>query len=116
MVVEDEKRVSVVVREFLRLAGHTVLEATHVDEAIELCQAHGEPIHLLLTDVVMPGMDGPALARRLARICPGFQVLYMTGYPDDILVRHGVSPGCVPLIRKPFTVQALAAKLREMLA
>src|SRR5690349_1948828 len=106
LVVEDEKRVGVVVREFLRLTGHTVLEASHVDEAIELCRAHGGPIDLLLTDVVMPGMDGPALASRLRSICPNLEVLYMTGYPDDILARHGVTPGGAPLIRKPFTVQA----------
>jgi len=104
------------VREFLRLTGHTVLEASLVDEAVDLCRSHAGPIHLLVTDVVMPGMDGPALARRLAEICPGMNVLYMTGYPDDVLAQHGVSPTDAHLIRKPFTVHALATRMRDILS
>ncbi|MEO8842014.1 MAG: PAS domain S-box protein, partial [Kofleriaceae bacterium] len=90
LLVEDEDQVRDVARGILKRSGYTVLEARNAGEALLLCERHPTPIDLLLSDVVMPGMSGPELAKRLAEARPEMKVLCMSGYTDDAAVRHGV--------------------------
>jgi len=115
LLVEDEAGVRVLVREILRQNGYTVLEATDVDHALRICQEYPEPIHLLLTDVVMPIMSGRELAERAAAIRPELKVLYMSGYTDTIVVHHGVTSRDTQFLQKPFSPKTLARKVREAL-
>jgi CheY-like chemotaxis protein len=115
LLVEDEPMVRAFVRDVLRLHGYTVLEAPGGEEALRICGAHPAPIHLLLTDVVMPRMSGRELAERLTRLRPETRVLFMTGYTDDAVFRHGIRGGDPALIEKPFTPDALSRKIRETL-
>jgi CheY-like chemotaxis protein len=115
LLVEDAQRVRAVVREILEMSGYTVLEAHHGAEALELSNRHAGPIHLLVTDVVMPQMSGRELAQRLATLRPDLKVLYMSGYTDDAIVRHGVLASGIAFLSKPFTPDALALKVRELL-
>ena len=101
-------------RRILEMKGYAVLEAADVGEARRLCDEHHGPIHLLLTDVVMPVMSGRGLAGTLSPMRPEMKVLYMSGYTDDAIVRHGVMEGA-PFLQKPFTPRELAAKVREVL-
>src|SRR6266498_3120647 len=89
LVVDDEAAVRSAVREILQPTGYLVLEAGSGEEALRICAGQEGPIHLLLTDVMMPGMSGPEVAQRLARMRPGMRVLYMSGYSDDTMIRHG---------------------------
>ena len=101
--------------EILEEHGYRVIEAAGAHEAIEIAQRHPEPIHLLVTDVVMPKMNGRALAELLVRARPELRVLYMSGYTDDVIAHHGVlAPGTL-LIEKPFTVLALLRRVGEAL-
>jgi CheY-like chemotaxis protein len=95
--------------------GYAVLEARHGQEAIDLSQRHAGPIQLMVTDVVMPQMSGRELAQQLARTRPDMRVLFMSGYTDTAIVRHGVLEAGTAFISKPFTPDALAAKVREVL-
>jgi CheY-like chemotaxis protein len=115
LLVEDAERVRAVVREILEMSGYAVLEAHHGAEALELSNRHAGPIHLLVTDVVMPQMSGRELAQRLATLRPDLKVLYMSGYTDDAIVRHGVLASGIAFLSKPFTPDALALKVRELL-
>jgi CheY-like chemotaxis protein len=115
LLVEDAQRVRAVVREILEMTGYTVLEARHGAEAVEVANRHAGPIHLLVTDVVMPQMSGRELAQRLATLRPDLKVLYMSGYTDDAIVRHGVLASGIAFLSKPFTPDALAVKVRELL-
>ncbi|HME95468.1 MAG TPA: ATP-binding protein, partial [Methylomirabilota bacterium] len=115
LLVEDAQRVRAVVREILEMSGYTVLEARHGVEALELSTRHAGTIHLLLTDVVMPQMSGRELSQRLATLRPDLKVLYMSGYTDDAIVRHGVLAAGIAFLSKPFTPDALALKVREVL-
>jgi len=115
MVVEDEVTIREMLRETLEGFGYTVLEAAEVEQATLHCQRHPGPIHLLMTDVVLPGKAGPAVARRLATLCPDMKVLFMSGYTDDAIVRHGVLNGDVAFLQKPFTLVGMARKVREVL-
>jgi two-component system cell cycle sensor histidine kinase/response regulator CckA len=90
LVVDDQAPVRSVVREILQPTGYIVLEAGSGEEAVRICAGQEGPMHLLLTDVMMPGMSGPQLAQRLARLRPEMRVLYMSGYSDDALIRRGV--------------------------
>jgi PAS domain S-box-containing protein len=116
LLVEDETGVRELARQYLEMSGYTVLEAEDGHTALELAGMHAGPIHLLLTDVVMPGISGRELADRVAVIRPGIKILYMSGYTDQSVVRHGILEGDAILLQKPFTLAALAAKLREVLA
>ena len=107
--------VSKLISSRLRRSGYTVLEAIHGDQALEIVRHHKGPIHLLLTDVVMPGMSGRQLAERLAQTRAGLKVLYMSGYTGDPIVRRGVLDAQVPFLNKPFTAAALLLKVREAL-
>jgi CheY-like chemotaxis protein len=92
-----------------------VLEAGGGEQALALAATHPYPIHLVVTDVVMPGMGGPDLVARLHERWPDVRALYMTGYADDAVLRAGGHDGRVGLLRKPFDPPALGAKVREIL-
>ncbi len=115
LLVEDEEEVRTLTRRVLRGCGYYVLEAADGDAALRVAAGHDGPIHLLLTDVVMPGMGGRPLAQRLLAIHPKAKVLYISGYTDDAVVRHGVLEDRVHFLQKPFSPVALALKLREVL-
>ena len=115
LLVEDAQRVRAVVREILEMHGYGVIEARDGAEALALEQEHEGPIHLLLTDVVMPEMSGRELAQRLVPLRPEMSVLYISGYTDDAIVRHGALGADAAFLSKPFTPDALAAKVREVL-
>jgi CheY-like chemotaxis protein len=103
------------VRGVLQKGGYMVLEAGAPADAVVTCQQYEGPIHLLLTDVVMPQMSGPELAQRLLVIRPDTRVLYMSGYTGDAIVHYGVLQRGVPFVEKPFTPDSLARKVREVL-
>jgi PAS domain S-box-containing protein len=115
LLVEDEVVVRALARQVLELNGYTVLEAGHGGEALLLGEQRQEPIHLLVTDVVMPHMSGREVARRLASLHPEMKVLYMSGYTDDAIVQHGVLEPGLFFLQKPFTPNALVKKVREVL-
>jgi len=117
LLVEDEIEVRGVAQKLLQSAGYTVLAASDSEEALRLCAQHAGPIHLLLTDVVMPGMSGPALASRLEAMRPAMKVMYMSmsGYTEDAIVHHDLlDPGTV-ILPKPFTLEILVRMVRESL-
>jgi PAS domain S-box-containing protein len=115
LLVEDQDRVRGLTREVLSGCGYTVLEAPNGCEALKVVQEHTGPIHLLMTDVVMPEMNGRALADRLASLRPEIRVLFTSGYTDGAVVRHGVLKAKTAFLQKPFTPEGLAAKVREVL-
>jgi len=116
LLVEDEEAVRTVVRIVLEESGYTVLVAGRGAEALELCDRHStSPIHLLITDVVMPDIGGRQLVERMSKLRPDIKVLYLSGYTDDEVVRYGVQQAEVAFLQKPFTVVALTNKVREIL-
>jgi two-component system, cell cycle sensor histidine kinase and response regulator CckA len=115
LVVEDEAVVRALTRHILQHAGYAVLEAAGGDEALRVATGHTGRIHLLVTDVVMPGLGGRAAAERLAERHHGLRVLFVSGYTDDAVVRHGVLHDKVNFLQKPFTPAALAWKVRQVL-
>jgi PAS domain S-box-containing protein len=115
LLVEDEEQVRDVARSILRRYGYTVIEARNGGEAFLLCEKHPGTIDLLLSDVVMPHMSGPELARRLATTRPTMKIICMSGYTDDAVVRHGALDAGIAFIQKPFTPDTLARKVRDVL-
>lgn len=115
LLVEDEVVVRNLARSVLELYGYTVLEAEHGKEALRIGQEHSGPIHLLLTDTVMPRMGGREVAKRLASVRPETKVLYMSGYTDKTIVQHGMLEPGTAFLQKPFTARVLARKVRETL-
>ena len=115
LLAEDEEMVRELASVFLRSLGYTILEAKQGNEALLIFGQHKGSIDLLLTDVVMPGMSGRELAGHLASLGSKMKVLYMSGYTDDAIVRHGVLEKGVEFIQKPFTVARLAKKVRKVL-
>ena len=116
LVVEDEDTVRELVVEALRKCGHNVVEAPDGPTALEKFGESGARIDLLLTDVIMPHMDGKELATRFREIYPDLKVLFMSGYTDDVIVSHGVLAPDTPFVHKPFTTTELTRKIREVLA
>jgi len=115
LFVEDEQSVRDLVREFLGATGYCVLEAADGVQAQKIAASHPGPIHLLVTDVVMPHLSGPELATKLGKQRPEMKVLFISGYTDDTVFRHGVLEGGVAFLQKPFNLKALAEKIREVI-
>jgi len=115
LVAEDDETLRRLIYEILQSSGYAVLEAGRGEEALRLAGEHAGPIHLLITDMVMPGMGGREVAGRLAALRPGTRVLYVSGYTDDAVVRHGVLESGVAFLQKPFVPEALLRKVREVL-
>jgi PAS domain S-box-containing protein len=115
LFVEDEESVRELVRDYLRANGYRVLEAVDGMQALEIAAAHKGAIHLLVTDVVMPRLSGRELATRLSSERPGLRILYISGYTDDSIFRHGVLEGGVAFLQKPFNLKSIAEKIREVL-
>ena len=115
LLVEDEMQILNLGRHMLEKQGYTVLAAEAPEEAIALASRHQGRIHLLITDVVMPGMDGKELKQRLEASRPGLKCLFISGYTADVIVHHGVLDEGVAFLQKPFTARMLAERVREAL-
>ena len=115
LIAEDEPDLRELTRIFLQDYGYKVIEAASAEQAIQLAEVFAGPIHLLLTDVIMPGMSGRQLAERILSKRPQTKIIYMTGYTDDMVVQHKVLEPGVHLLQKPFTRADLAEKVRSTL-
>ena len=115
LLVEDDEGVRDLTCAFLERQGYTVLLAENGMEALSLLEEHGGAVALILTDVVMPGISGDELGQRARESYPELKVLYMSGYTNDVINHHGVLDEHVSFIQKPYSIQALAAKVREVL-
>jgi CheY-like chemotaxis protein len=115
LVVEDDGLVREMACKILIRNSYHVLEAADGREALAVCREYGEKIHLLLTDVIMPEMSGPKLVDRLNTLHPGMKVIYMSGHTEDARLKHGISEGDVEFIQKPFSINELLKKVREVL-
>lgn len=115
LVVEDQAEVRAYVTSALERFGYRVLQASGAGDASEICASTTAPIHLLLTDVVMPGMSGPMLAQQLSRTRKDMRILFMSGYSPDMIIRKGLTEEGVQLIQKPFNPEQLAEKVRYVL-
>ena len=115
LVVEDEAQVRQLVREILARKGYVVLDAPGPAEALALSATHAATIHLLLTDLVMPGLNGRQLAERVLESRPDVRVLYMSGYPGGVIAERGVLEEDAEFLAKPITPAALLAKVGEVL-
>jgi CheY-like chemotaxis protein len=116
LLVEDEGPLREIAREVLEEHGYRVIEAAGPREALEIAHRHPGTVDLLVTDVVMPGMNGRALAESLVALRPGLKVLYMSGYTDDVIAHSGVLESGTLLLEKPFTAHALLGRVRAALA
>jgi two-component system cell cycle sensor histidine kinase/response regulator CckA len=115
LLVEDEDQVRAVALDILRRHGYRVLEASGGEAALAICERADEHIDLVVTDVVMPKMSGPETVKRIHQLRPGLKVLFMSGYTDDSIVRHGVLDAEIAYLQKPLTPTTLTAKVREVL-
>ena len=115
LVVEDEEGVRVLVRDYLRMNGYTVLEASQGEEALRVAGGHPGEISLMITDVIMPGMNGRELAERMEILRPAMKVLYMSGYAEAAVYRKGVLEHGAPFLQKPFGPPDLGRKVRDVL-
>jgi two-component system, cell cycle sensor histidine kinase and response regulator CckA len=115
LLVEDEASLRQLAAQALRSRGFTVLQAADGAEALRVLEAHPQPLDLLVTDVVMPNMDGRELADRLRARIPGLKVLFLSGYMDDALLRQGVFEAHETLLQKPFTPASLAQRVCDVL-
>ena len=115
LLAEDEANLRYLARQFLEKQGYKVIEAADGAVAMQIAVAHEGVIHLLLTDVIMPGMNGRELAQRIAEIRPQTKVLYMSGYTENVIGHNGTLDAGVRLLQKPFTLRDLKSKVREVL-
>lgn len=115
LLVEDQDNVRRITASVLESFGYSVLKAASAQEALALSASYASPIHLLLTDVVMPGLSGTELAGQVAHLRPGIGVLFMSGYTDSVVAQHGILDQGTAFLQKPFTPLALAARVREVL-
>ena len=116
LILEDNDGLRRLATRLLTTAGYTVIGAGGGPEALRLLERDDAPVHLLLSDVVMPGMNGPEAAELLTRMRPAMKVLYMSGYTRDAIVRHGVLESGTHYLSKPFTAGDLLRKVSEVLA
>lgn len=114
LVVDDDEWVRVLARDVLAAEGYRVIEAADGQDAIRVAAEHAGPIHLLLTDVMMPGMNGCELAAGLGALLPGLKIMFMSAYDRDSLVARGLNPGG-PVITKPFTIEYLTRRVQMVL-
>ena len=115
LLVEDDEMLRGMISKALRKYGYLVKEACHGGEALLLCDQHEGPIHLLLTDVVMPQMSGSTLAQRLTQSKPGLRVIYISGYTENAIAQHGILEAGVNFLQKPVKIASLVRKVREVL-
>ena len=113
LVVDDEESLRLVIGGVLEDEGFPVTTAASAEEALEIFKE--TPFKLVVSDIVMPGMNGRELYRQLVRIYPEIKVLYTSGYTDDVIAEHGVLDEGIHFLQKPFTVKSLLAKVRETL-
>src|SRR5256885_3013785 len=115
LLVEDEANLRYLARQYLEKQGYKVIEAADGAVAVQIAVAHESVIHLLLTDVVMPGMNGRELAQRITEIRPNVKVLYMSGYTENVIGHNGTLDAGIRLLQKPFNLRDLKSKVREVL-
>jgi CheY-like chemotaxis protein len=115
LIVEDQEEVRSLIVKSLSGQGYQVLETSSGDEALAYAAKHSGPIHMLLTDVVMPGMNGKVLAERMLELRPGIRVLYMSGYTENVVAHKGILDSGIDYLQKPFSPALLAIRVREVL-
>jgi YesN/AraC family two-component response regulator len=115
LLVDDEWLILGAMREILGAQGYNILTAGDPSEALRICQQYEGTIDVMLTDVVMPGMNGRELADRVTEMRPETRVIFMSGHTEDNLVRHGVMTNEIAFVRKPFSLAALEGKVQEVL-
>ena len=115
LLVEDEANLRYLARQYLEKQGYKVIEAADGAVAMQIAVAHEKVIHLLLTDVIMPGMNGRELAQRISEIRPNVKVLYMSGYTENVIGHNGMLDAGIRLLQKPFNLRDLKIKVREVL-
>lgn len=115
LLVEDEDSLRSLGERLLKMSGYTVVVAADGKSALAAAERHGKPFDLLITDVIMPGMSGRELAKEMANRKLAHRTLFMSGYTDDAIVEYGVLDPGIAFIYKPFTVEALSRKMREVL-
>jgi CheY-like chemotaxis protein len=115
LLAEDEAAVRVTVREGLIDQGYVILEAGDGDQALQIAREHGGAIDLLITDMIMPRIGGAEVAEKLGAARPGVKVLFMSGYPEHAAVRNGAIPPGTNYLQKPFSLEALTCRVREIL-
>jgi CheY-like chemotaxis protein len=116
LIVDDNEAMRKLASEILKRASYRTLVAADAAEALQICAAHTEPIELLLSDVLMPGMNGRELADRARALRPEMKVLLMSGHTEDVLAEQGAHDPSLSFIQKPITPRALTAKVKEVLA
>jgi CheY-like chemotaxis protein len=115
LLIEDEPLVRELAYEILIGQGYQVLGAGSGAEALRICESHAEPIQLVVTDVIMPGMNGREVYERMAQLRPGLKVLYMSGYTQSAIVHRGVLEPGTAFVQKPFTIPGFLERVRETL-
>jgi CheY-like chemotaxis protein len=115
LLVEDEESVRELVRETLKSKGYVVMEAADGTNGMKVAESHTGKIDMLITDVVMPGMSGRELAQRITAARQTIKVLFLSGYTEDAIIHEGVLEPGTAFLQKPFTLQALARKVRDVL-
>ncbi|HEV8540137.1 MAG TPA: response regulator [Nitrospiraceae bacterium] len=115
LLVEDDHAVRILIAQTLSQIGYRVLKAADGVEAMALSESYHGPIHLLVADVIMPQMSGPELVDRLTTARPNLKILYISGHPEEAIIRHGVLEAGVQFLPKPFTPENLVRKVREVL-
>ena len=116
LVVDDEESLRTIVCRALRAEGYGTLEAAHGAEALEVMEKTSEPVDLVVTDVVMPGMDGRELGRRLSQRWPTLPILYISAYDVNDIFRRGSPRSSAPFLQKPFPTEGLITRVRQLIA